>query len=733
MSNCISCGSPLRPNAKFCTYCGTKQEGFSQTKEAVTTPPPEVVPSVNDAVSLVKQKIVWNIQPGEIARSIKERDFEQYDSAQGVVVSENTTAYIRVNGKAVAEIGGGNYNFLSTYEIERELASREGNKILNALKNAGRFIIKLFQSKKANEEEKAAKNEEQLQHYNKVVEHLKRGSLFAIELKRNGDFQLLFGEGHEQLDDYANFSPMTIQTKYVDISIGIRALFRIADFNAFSTYYLTDREVVRTNTLANELTPIVRSILVRHLRDVEIDDNRIPEAVYANIKSELVNLDFHGIVLSDIVEITTKNEDLDRFRSLSRELYLSEKELDYFHRTNDFKNRLSLAVNAQKIYKEQSDLDLFKSLEAINKDKALSEDELERFYILLSRERRIFEAQDDEIAKKALAEIEKTGLLRDEEIKLIEFQIHERDHQRGFALELTKLQDASLYEQTRFAGQQKIEKQAVAHEIEKRQMVDAYENEVAMRSRQMERLQKGDAREEMEFLQRMADQGRSKQLEALKEIQHLEAEMGDRETDRLIREKQQDYEFLLKQQQEEAQTAREAAKLQAEMTPEQLLAQQMKDMSEAAQAEYARSFSAGKDADKERETREEMMKLMKEQAERDLQVHQSSSADMKEMMKDMMATLGAMSGNMVQNKNEQKEEYRNQLHREQDRHDKHQDKALNYTTRPQQAISNPPRVNPTPANPQPYSPPPVTVKECVYCKATNDIASKFCDSCGNEL
>ena len=61
----------------------------------------------------------------------------------------------------------------------------------------------------------------------------------------------------------------------------------------------------------------------------------------------------------------------------------------HLERTNEYKNRLSSIRNSQKIEEAKSDLQLFRSLEEINKDKLLAQDELDKFYMLLSRERKI--------------------------------------------------------------------------------------------------------------------------------------------------------------------------------------------------------------------------------------------------------------------------------------------------------------------------------------------------------
>lgn len=742
---CTSCGKPLKPEAVFCVYCGAKQGGVSVAKSEA---PDHTASSDKEAVSLVKQKIVWNIQPGEVARSIKEEEFLRYDSALGIIVNDGTTAYIRTNGETIAKVSGGNYNFLSQREIDRILETRVGENIFTrasrGVREIGRTIASFILGEKVKDHIKPEDKEgDKLRLIDQMVENLKRGNAFAVVLKLNKEFELIFGDLHENIDDYAHFAPMKIQTKYLDIAVGVRALFQISDFELFASHYLADNDSMRTNTLANLITPVVKSILQRLLFDLEIKENRIQEDVRLKVEQELKLYDFHGLALRSLVEISTANEDLQRFRTLSQELYLSEQELDYLHRTNDFKNRLNTTIDAQNIHEAERDLDVFRRLEEINKDKKLSEAELDKFYTLLAREKDIFMAENEDAKLAALAKIEGTGLLREEELEVLRHQIKERDYQRGFALRLTQVKDAAVYEQARLEGKHQVEKQELAHDLDKNRMVDAYNDETFNRQRNQNRMTREDQREDIEFLRRMEEQDRQKQLDALKEMMRMETEVDDKESDRRIREKQQEIDFMLKQQQEKELTEREIMRMKQNMTAEQLVAEQMKELTGDAQTEYARSFSAGKDADKEREMRDEMVNLMREQAAQTRQDHSAGASDMKDMMKEMMRTMAAMSGNMVQNKEEQKEEYREQLHREQNRHDKHQDIALNYTTRPQaqpQQPAAPPqqRVNQPVQDYQTYSQPAETkqpYKHCHKCGTVNEERARFCrnEECGCEL
>ena len=140
---------------------------------------------------------------------------------------------------------------------------------------------------------------------------------------------------------------------------------------------------------------------------------------------------FYGLTLERVAEVAASNEDLERLRSLSRELYLSEQELDFLRRTNDFRNRLATETNGQAIADARSDLQLYQGLQEVNKDRLLADDELDKFYTVLSREKRIRDAQSEEEVEAALSDIEKTGLLREEDVENLRIDIAERRYQRG--------------------------------------------------------------------------------------------------------------------------------------------------------------------------------------------------------------------------------------------------------------------------------------------------------------
>ena len=142
--NCSKCGAPLKPGAKFCVKCGTKVS--TNIPEAM---PPQSQPSdnqqtgKNDKEDLIvtNQRIHWNITPGQVARVITEQEMATYKNAEGIIIAEGTTAFIRANGATIATISGGSYDFQPRRTTVSEVVS-------TSISNAWQVIIDLFKSRR---------------------------------------------------------------------------------------------------------------------------------------------------------------------------------------------------------------------------------------------------------------------------------------------------------------------------------------------------------------------------------------------------------------------------------------------------------------------------------------------------------------------------------------------------------------------------------------------------------
>lgn len=756
--NCKSCGAPLKHSgAKYCSKCGAKQtidEILTMTGVSNTTS--------EKNMSIVKQRIYWNIKPGEIACRINEAEFINYDSMLGLIINEGTTAYIRANGQTIAEIHGGNYDFVNPEEVNKLLATRVGG-LASAIKRGYRAIVNLILGKRVkdqfpNEESETTK----LKSLDEAIKYMQKNELLSITLKQDREFQLIFGENHDDIDEFNDFVPIKIRTKYHDVLIGIRAFFQIEDFNIFASFYLNESATVRTNMLAKMLTPLIKATVKDYLADVEMTGTRVSQEICAQIEMRLKSMDFHGIRLKNIVEISADNKDLERMNALVKELYLSEQELDYLRRTNDFKNRLNTVIAQQQITEAQNEQELYLKLQEINKDKLIAEEELRKFYIVLSRESRIFNAQSTLAETEAMDkidscfhDIQKTGLLRKEELDILMFQIKEREYKRGYVVKLMQLKDAIEYEKVRTGGEQEIRLQELTNEMELERIRDSYKDERFYKELELWNSQKNAEIEHIkkqyeihntqtEFNYNLAEKAQRSQMERYAQMERLENEMEEAAAERKRKELQlqQEHEYRIRQEQEH--TIREREHAHQNMSAEQIAAQRLTEMSDKAQEEYFRSLSAGKDIEQERKLREEQKEFLKQQNEAIQHVSTQSMETMQNMMLNMMGTMATMSGNMVQNKNEQKEEYKEELHRQQDRHDMHQDQALNYTTRQPRSnmivVSPDAKTNKTAINTQQKLQQATlqqsrdiddnSGKECPICHQKYSKDDKFCDNCG---
>lgn len=565
---CPNCHRELKEGAKFCTHCGTRiqpaepqpQQPAAPQSELPAAPQPEQPTTPSDLQQSGQGRVYWNIQAGQVARVITQDELGQLKDVKGVTIAEGTTAYIRVNGQTIATISGGSYDFK---QVKQTAVNHHENK----LERAWNFLSNLFHSDKK-EDEHASKDAAQ-----KVEEHRSLGSSFSVIVLVDKAFPLLVGARQPNLDDYATFQPMQIQTKYHTLQVGLNAYFKIADKERFLLHYLTDKTVLNTAQIVDEIADSVRAALQENLQDAEWDGNRVPDDLRRGMKDHLnaiANDYFFGLQIVRIVEITASNEDLDRFRQLSREMYLSEQELDYLRRTNDFKNRLAQVNNARQIEEARTELDLQRELDKINQDQLLRQDELDKFRLLYDSERRLREARTKEDEEAAMADLRRSQLVREDEIAALQHQMQTNTYQRGQLLQMMQLKDSIEYKRIQMEG-----------DLERAEMA-------AMSELKIER-----ARYDLQF------------------------EQMQREEELKAKRRQQQFEQFMAMEQatneHELQKEREKAEHLKDMTWEQMIAFQG--------GEAAANLAAGySDAKREREFAERMQAQQQTQQEQMLQI-----------------------------------------------------------------------------------------------------------------
>ncbi|WP_289109927.1 zinc-ribbon domain-containing protein [uncultured Alistipes sp.] len=689
---CGKCGARLLPGAKFCTTCGAPAAAAPES-----APAPEAQAAEGGELAAVKQKIFWNIQKGEVACRVNESEFVSYDSAQGLIVNDGTTAYIKANGKVLAEIHGGIYDFVDPDELERILESRRGG-AAGALAGGGRFLINALLGRRVKDKFDKSGDPERQRSLDAVIESMKRHEAFSLTLKLDKSFSLVFGSG--TAEEMAEFKPMTVRTKLLDLQMGLRAIFRISDFDRFAEYFLTDERVATTLKIAGKLQPTIQNAVQAVMQDREVEGTSIPADVVELITAKIVAAgdQFYGLTLERVAEVAASNEELERLRSLSRELYLSEQELDFLRRTNDFRNRLATETNGQAIADARSDLQLYQGLQEVNKDRLLADDELDKFYTVLSREKRIRDAQSEDEVEAALSDIEKTGLLREEDVENLRIDIAERRYQRGQVIKLMQLKDEIEFEKVRTAGEGQIAVETMRQGLELQELTLAHrrrEDEYSDDRRAKEREQmRADREAELE----LDDAEMNAQIERLRKVKEINRE--DKKMD-------------LDHEREMERLKQEALDKKARMTAEQLMAVAAgENLDSQAAVKFAESFSAGKNVEQVQQAAEARIA--------DSQRHEDRMLEMMREMKEMATT---MTGHIVQNKDEERDRYRERMERQEERVDKTQDSALEYATRNNQQAA---------PKPQPQAPQSVG-RVCPDCGTVAAQGVRFCAHCGRDL
>ena len=427
---CPNCNTVVDEKYNFCPKCRTNlkdKAAFAKTKVQEHSP-----------FSIVKNKAIWRIEKGEVARHIDEAEFVNFEQVSGLIINEGVTAVICVNGKKVKELSGGIYDFVSPAEIEYILNQRvlNGKSVCGFSKLAWRSIVRAWCGKKVGDVVKDDTNEK-LKTIDDVVRSLNEKSFISVYLKLDRAFPILCGTKNG-----SDFLPISIKTKYLDASFGVSMLVKIDDFDLFIKHYMVDKASITINDIQEILKDYVSIILQDELRDEEIDGHGISREARNRVMLRLMALSetLPGIQIVNVGDITCSNEDFDRLRGLARELYCSEHELSYLKRINEFKNRLTGVENTQTIQEAKNDLELMKALDEVNRDKLLFQDEQDKFYVLLSRQKRIRNAQNEMEVSKALSDIKRTELLNEDEFEEFEQSLRLGKFERNNIFEAVRLQ-----------------------------------------------------------------------------------------------------------------------------------------------------------------------------------------------------------------------------------------------------------------------------------------------------
>ena len=453
---CPNCNTVVEEKYNFCPKCRTKlKDNATITKTKIEEHSP---------FTIVKNKAIWRIEKGEVARHIDEAEFINFEHVSGLIINEGVSAVICVNGKKVKELNGGIYDFVSPTEIEYILNQRVQNEksVCGFSKLAWRSIVRAWCGKKVGEVVKDNTNDN-LKTIDDVIRSLNENSFISVYLKLDRSFPALFGTKNG-----SDFLPIIIKTKYLDAEFGVSMLVKIDDFDLFIKQYMADKSSITVDDIQKTLKNGVAMILQDELHNEEIDGHGISKEARNRIMLRFMALSetLQGIQIVNVGDITCSNKDFERLRGLARELYCSEQELSYLKRINEFKNRLAGVEIINKVQEAKNDLELMKALDEVNKDKLLLTEEQEKFCMLLSRQKQIREAQNEMEVTKALNDIKRTKLLNEDEFEEFEESLRLGKFERNNIQEAMRLQSLATLQKKEIELKTEVIKYTIKQEAD---------------------------------------------------------------------------------------------------------------------------------------------------------------------------------------------------------------------------------------------------------------------------
>lgn len=676
-----------------------------------------------DGIDVVRGRTIWNIQPGEVARRIKESELEEVEKLKGIIVQEGCTAIIFANGELVSTLSSGAYLFYKTAEEEqaalkaaiakaekeldeKERKAREEKRkaeptfrelgIVGEIKRGFNWVNRIiFGEKKGENKEKVERRKID---YARILARATQVPILSVYLVSNRYIPMTFG-GQVGKDGGISFAPMSIPTRIHDVQVGVSLQLKVNDIHAVATNYLADKKSLTTNMLYSILAGNIENLLRQELRNIDYQQTGLPMEVIVRLKAQIqqfIGMQLHGIECAQVLQITDSNADFDRFRSVERELYCTEKELDYLQRTGEFRNRLAVETNKQTIDKATTDEELRYALMQINKDGLIHDDEFEAFTLMLNAQKRLREAKSKEEEYEALIDLKKSRLVKEEDIAVLEDALAQNKITRDSITEIMRIQHQQSVDDARLEAAWAIGDKKQDHEWEREdlqrrrnwgiedekrerewmheeqeynrkfgrmQQIDEYEWQLKIRNEDYE-WQNEERRRESEWQQFLREEQIRRENEEKDYIRGRQDKFDDdklrenehtRDMDRLRNLANIQAQYDAQRYQNEQNLAQINANVQmnrdnaeAQMSADAIAAKQIAQMDAAAQAELSRSLGSGK----------ENALLQKQQAEQAalyqqmLQMQQNQGAQNQQLMMQMaqmmqQGMMGAAGANMA--------------------------------------------------------------------------------------
>ena len=705
-----------------------------------------------DGVDVVRGRTIWNIQPGEIARRISERELEEIEKLKGIIVQEGCTAIIYANGELVSTLSAGAYLFYKSMEEEQaaikaaiekaekemeETEKRERDRKrqaeptfrqLGIVGEVGRGFSWLgriiFGEKKGEQKEKAKKRKLD---YARILARITQAPVLSVYLVSNRLITLTFG-GEMGEDGNLSFQPYHIPIGIHDVEMGVSLQMSINDIHTFATNYLADRNSVSTREIQQMLNGTVETLLRQALRNQNYEQSGLPQDVINSLKTQIqqtINQQVQGISCTQVLNITDSNQDFERFRQVERQLYNTEKELDFMHRTGEFRNRMETEANAQQIASAQNAEQLRHALQAVNQDQLLHDDELEEFVSLLESQKRIRQAKTQEEEFEAMEDLRKNRLVKQEEMEVLEDELAHKKIPREEITEIMRIQSQQNIDTARLKAEWALDDSRTDHDWEREDLErrrnwgiedeererewmqeekeynrnfdrkakeDDYDFQQMMRQREIDKEDHLLARSERLEDERLAYE---RQRQNKMDDEQLEANRHQRQMDKLQQMAQMQAQLDQQKYQHEENVATIQSNEQmnrdnhfANMTAEQIRAAQLSHLTGDAQVAMANAYSGEKEAETLRQTAKDKEAMMQQMLQMQ---QQNSNAQMEAMMKMagmIKDTATSISGAQQQQQQQRIDQLQAENQHQQERVDHTQDVAMSHISQVSTAAAN---------------------------------------------
>ena len=705
-----------------------------------------------DGVDVVRGRTIWNIQPGEIARKISERELDEIEKLKGIIVQEGCTAIIFANGELVSTLSAGAYLFYKSLEeeqaaikaavekAEKDMAEAEKRerdrkrqaqptfRELGIVGEVGRGFSWLgriiFGEKKGEQKEKAKKRQ---LNYARLLARITQSPIMSVYIVSNRFITLTFGGAMNEEDELA-FQPYTIPMGMHDVQIGVSLQMSVNDIHTFATNYLADRNSVTTRELQQMLNGTVETLLRQELRNQNYEQGGFTVDMVNALKEHIrqtINQQVYGIECIQVLNITDNNKDFERFRQVERQLYNTEKELDYMHRTGEFRNRMEVEANAQQIASAKNAEELRHALQNLNMDQLLHDDELNEFVQMLESQKRICEAKTEEEEFEAFEDLRKNRLVKQEEMEVLEDQLAHKRIPREEITEIMRIQSQQNIDAARLKAEWALDDSRTDHDWEREDLErrrnwgiedeererqwmqeekeynrqrdrktqeDDYDFKQLMRQREMDKEDHLLARNEKLEDDRLAyERNRQEKMDD----EQLEANRHQRQMDKLQQMAQMQAQIDQQKYQHEETVATIQSNEQinrdnqfANMTAEQIRAAQLSHLTADAQVAMANAYNGEKEADALRKSaaeKEAMMQQMLQMQQQNSNAQMEAMMKMAGMIKDTATGISGAQQTQQQQRISQLEE---DNRRQQERVDHTQDVAINNISQVSSAAAN---------------------------------------------